>query len=83
MALATSVRIARDIGVLTWPKLSALDCNIISIGSIGYQDRLFETLIDRVKDTTEKLRARNEQAKEMVAAIKAAAEEVAASSEEK
>jgi len=47
------------------------------IESIVKLPDLFETLIERVKDTTEKLRARNEQAKELVAAIKAAADEMA------
>jgi len=53
------------------------------IESIAKLPDLFETLIERVKDTTAKLRARNEQAKELVAAIKAAAEELAASNEDK
>jgi hypothetical protein len=53
------------------------------IESIAKLPDLFETLIERVKDTTEKLRARNEQAKEMVAALKAAAEELAGSAGEK
>ena len=52
------------------------------IESIAKLPDLFETLIQRVKDVTEKLRARNEQAKELVAALKAVTEEVTASKEE-
>ncbi len=53
------------------------------IESIAKLPDLFETLIGRVKDTTQKLRARNDQAKELVAAVKAAAEELAESGAEK
>jgi hypothetical protein len=53
------------------------------IESIAKLPDLLETLIERVKDTTEKLKARNEQAKELVAAIKVAAEELSASTAEK
>jgi hypothetical protein len=51
------------------------------IESIAKLPDLFETLIERVKDTTEKLRARNEQAKELVAALRASADELAAAEE--
>lgn len=47
------------------------------IESIAKLPELFETLIERVKETTEKLRARTQQANELVAAVKAAAEEIA------
>lgn len=39
---------------------------------------LFETIIERVKEITVKLKVRNEQAKELVTAIRAAAAEIAA-----
>jgi hypothetical protein len=48
------------------------------IESISKLPELFETLIERVTDTTEKLKARTDQTKELVAAVKAAAEEIAA-----
>ncbi len=48
------------------------------IESISKLPELFETLIERVTETTEKLKARNEQAKELVAAVKAAAAEIEA-----
>jgi hypothetical protein len=47
------------------------------IESISKLPELFDTLIERVTDTTEKLKARTEQAKELVAAVKAAAAELA------
>jgi len=53
------------------------------IESVAKLPELFETLIERVKETTEKLKARNEQAKELVAAVKAAAEEIAAARADK
>jgi hypothetical protein len=46
------------------------------IESLGKLPDLFETLIDRVKDTTKKLRARALQTKELVAAVNAAIAEV-------
>jgi hypothetical protein len=49
------------------------------IESISKLPELFEALIERVQDTTAKLRTRNEQAKELVAAVKAAADELSAS----
>lgn len=48
------------------------------IESVSKLPELFETIIERVQDTTAKLRARNEQAKELVAAIRAAAAEIEA-----
>jgi len=39
---------------------------------------LFESLIERVQDTTRKLRARTEHTRDLVAAIKAAADEISA-----
>jgi hypothetical protein len=48
------------------------------VESVSKLPDLFETLAARVADTTEKLKARNEQAKELVAAVKAAAEELKA-----
>ena len=46
--------------------------------SIAKLPELFETLIERVTDTPEKLKVRTQRANELVAAIKAAAEEIAA-----
>lgn len=46
------------------------------IESISKLPELFDTLIERVTDTTEKLKARTEQAMELVAAVKAAAREI-------
>lgn len=46
------------------------------IESVAKLPDLFETLITRVADMTVKLRARNEQAKELLAAVKAAAAEL-------
>jgi len=48
------------------------------IESIAKLPDLFDTLAERVKDTTQKLKARNEQAKELVAAVRAAAAEISA-----
>ncbi len=48
------------------------------IESIAKLPDLFETIIERVKETTTRLKARTEQAKELVAAIKAAAAEIEA-----
>jgi hypothetical protein len=53
------------------------------IESIAKLPDLFDSLIERVKDTTEKLKARTKQTRELVAAIKAAAEEIAADQAEK
>ncbi len=47
------------------------------IESVSKLPELFETIIERVQDTTAKLRTRDEQAKELVAAVKAAAAEIA------
>lgn len=46
------------------------------IESVAKLPDLFETIIERVKETTAKLKARTEQAKELVAAIRAAAAEI-------
>jgi hypothetical protein len=48
------------------------------IESIAKLPDVFEALIERVKDTTEKLKARTKQAGDLVAAIKLAAEEASA-----
>jgi hypothetical protein len=55
----------------------------IVIESIAKLPELFETLIERVKDTTQKLRARNEQAKDLVAALKDLVAEPSGSQAEK
>ena len=46
------------------------------IESIAKLPDLFESLIERVQDTTSKLKARTEQTRELVAAIKSAADEI-------
>jgi hypothetical protein len=48
------------------------------IESVAKLPDLFETIIERVKETTAKLKARTEQTKELVAAIRAAAAEIEA-----
>lgn len=48
------------------------------IESIAKLPDLFESLIERVQDTTRKLKARTERTRELVAAIKAAADEISA-----
>ena len=50
------------------------------IESIAKLPELFDSLIDRVQDTIQKLRARAEQTRELIAAINAAAAEIDASS---
>jgi len=46
------------------------------VESLGKLPEVFETLLERVQDTTGKLRARTEQAKELVAAVNAAAAQI-------
>jgi len=46
------------------------------VESLGKLPEVFETLLERVQDTTKKLKARTEQAKELADAVKAAASEV-------
>jgi hypothetical protein len=48
------------------------------VESVAKLPDLFDTIIERVKETTAKLKARTEQAREMVTAIRAAAAEIAA-----
>jgi hypothetical protein len=47
------------------------------VESVGKLPDLFETMIERAKETTKQLKARNEQARDMVEAIRAAAAEIA------
>ena len=53
------------------------------IESVAKLPDLFETLITRVADMTVKLRVRNEQAKELLAAVNATAAELESSKDEK
>ena len=55
----------------------------ILIESVAKLPDLFETLITRVADMTVKLRVRNEQAKELLAAVNATAAELESSKDEK
>jgi hypothetical protein len=46
------------------------------IESLGKLPELFETLLERVRDVTQKLKARTEQTKELLVAVRAAAAEI-------